>query len=116
MKRSYATRFEHDEEPLSEGGLWLNGSADGIDWCDVIARGGVAYGAVSRMRVAERRVEQGNLGAPPEDDAAPEGDYDDPTAVLSGEWGANQHATGTVFSRDPTNRYFQEVELRLRSS
>jgi hypothetical protein len=115
--RSYSTRFERDEEPLSDGGLWLNGRADGVDWCDVLVHDGVAYGEPSRMQVAERRVEQGALGAAPdEDDAAPEGDYDDPTAVLAGEWGANQHAKGTVFSRKPTDRYFQEVELRLRSS
>jgi len=115
--RSYSTRFELDEDPISEGGLWLNGKADGIDWCDVVTRGGVAYGAVSRMAVAERRVEQGTLGAGLEDaDAAPEGDYDDPTAVLGGEWGANQHAQGIVFSRNPTAEYFQEVEFRLRSS
>jgi hypothetical protein len=49
-------------------------------------------------------------------DGVPEGDYDDPTAVLAGAWGRNQHAKGTVFSRNPTNEYFQEVELRLRST
>jgi len=115
--RSYSTRFELDEDPLSEGGLWLNGKADGIDWCDVVTKGGVAYGAVSRMQVAERRAEQDRLGAGLEDtEAAPEGDYDDPTAVLGGDWGTNQHAKGVVFSRDPTEEYFQEVEFRLRSS
>jgi hypothetical protein len=114
--RSHRTSFELDEDPISEDGLWLNGRTDGVDWCDVVTRGGVAYGAVSRMRVAERRVEQGNLEEAGDADAAPEGDYDDPTAVLAGEWGANQHARGVVFSRDPTDRYFQEVEFRLRSA
>ena len=115
--RSYSTRFELDEDPISEGGRWLNGKADGIDWCDVVTRGGVAFGAVSRMQAAERRVEQGSLGAGLEDaGAAPEGDYDDPTAVLAGDWGADQHAKGTVFSRNPTEEYFQEVEFRLRSA
>ena len=115
--RFYSTRFELDEDPISEGGRWLNGKADGIDWCDVVTRGGVAFGAVSRMQAAERRVEQGSLGAGLQDaDAAPEGDYDDPTAVLAGDWGANQHATGVVFSRNPTEEYFQEVEFRLRSA
>jgi hypothetical protein len=115
--RSHRTHFELDEDPISEGGLWLNGKADGVDWCDVVTRGGVAYGAISRMQVAERRAEQGSLGAGLEETgAAPEGDYDDPTAVLRGDWGANQHAQGAVFSRDPTEGYFQEVEFRLRSS
>jgi hypothetical protein len=113
--RSHRTSFELDEDPISEAGLWLNGRADGIDWCDVVTRGGVAYGEVSRMAVAERRAEQADLGAGSEA-GAPEGDYDDPTAVLAGEWGINQHAQGVVFSRNPTDRYFQEVEFRLRSA
>lgn len=116
MKRSYRTSFERDESPISEGGRWLNGKRDGIDWADVITANGRAYGSVTRMAVAERRVEQGNLGAAPDEGAAPEGDYDDPTAVLTGTWGRNQHARARVFSRNPTDRYFQEVEIRLRSS
>lgn len=95
--------------------MWINGKKDGIDWADVITKNGVAYGAVTRMAVAERRVEQGNLD-PAGGEAAPEGDYDDPTAVLTGEWGKNQHAKGTVFSKNPTEKYFQEVEIRLRSA
>jgi len=71
---------------MSEGGLWLNGRRDGIDWADVVTRNGVAYGEVTRMGVAERRVEQGNLD-PSSEGSLPEGDYDDPTAVLAGEWG-----------------------------
>jgi hypothetical protein len=114
VQRSYSTKFEHDEDPISEHGMWINGKKDGIDWADVISKNGVAYGAVTRMAVAERRVEQGNLD-PSAGESAPEGDYDDPTAVLAGEWGKNQHAKGTVFSKNPTNEYFQEVEIRLRS-
>ena len=59
--RSYSTDFEHDEAPISEGGMWLNGGTDGIDWVDIVIENGVAHGAVTRMAVAERRVEQGNL-------------------------------------------------------
>ncbi len=112
--RSYSTRFTTDEDPISDGGLWINGKREGIDWADIVVSNGVAYGATTRMAEAERRVEQGNLG--PEDAAAPEGDYDDPTAVLGGEWGPNQYVKGGVFSRNQTDRYFQEVEIRLRSS
>lgn len=113
--RSYRTSFQLDEDPISEGGMWINGREDGIDWCNVITRNGVAYGEVSRMGVAERRVEQGNL-SPTADTASPEGDYDDPTAVLTGAWGKNQTAKATVFSRNQTGEYFQEVEFRLRST
>ena len=34
--RSYRTSFQTDEDPISEGGIWLNGRTDGIDWADVI--------------------------------------------------------------------------------
>ncbi len=114
--RSYGTRFERSETPISEDGMWLNGRQDGIDWCDVVTHDGEAFGEVSRMAIAERRSEQETLGAGTEGGGATEGDYDDPTAVLSGEWGPNQLARATVFSRNPTDQYFQEVEIRLRSS
>lgn len=113
--RSYRTEFPLVENPISEGGAWLNGRKDGIDWIDVVSAGGYAHGEVSRMTVAERRVEQGNL-APQDDAAAPVGDYDDPTAALSGSWGANQVAKATVYCRNPTDQYFQEVQIRLRTT
>ena len=113
--RSYRTRFQFDEDPISEGGIWLNGKRDGIDWIDAVVRNGVVYGAVSRMTAVERRAEQGNL-EPGTDGSVPEGDYDDPTAVLAGRWGRNQHAKARVFSRNQTEEYFQEVEIRLRST
>ena len=114
--RSYSTRFELDETPISEGGMWINGRKDGVDWCDVLTRDGVAFGEVSRMAVAERRKEQGNVAPSAADAPAPVGDYDDPTAVLAGTWGRNQVGRATVFCRNPTERYFQEVEIRLRST
>lgn len=113
--RSYVTRFVSDEEPLSEDGAWDNGRTDGIDWADVLTNDGVAFGAPTRMAAPERRVEQGNLDSPGQD-LLPEGDYDDPTALLRGQWGSVQHLKATVFSKNPTERYFQEVELRLRST
>ena len=116
FRRSYSTRFEGTEEPISEGGMWINGKAQGIDWADVVTEGGLAHGGRTRMAVAERRAEQGNLDPSSADAATPVGDYDDPTAVLTGRWGRNQHARGRVFSRNQTAEYFQEVELRLRSS
>jgi len=96
--------------------MWVNGRTDGIDWADVITKNGVARGGATRMAVAERRAEQGNLDAALTDVAAPIGDYDDPTAVLTGAWGKNQHVKARVFSRNQTEEYFQEVEIRLRST
>jgi hypothetical protein len=115
LVRSYSTRFEKDEEPISEGGMWLNGRKDGIDWCDVLSRDGHAFGEVSRMNSAERRAEQA-FGGEAVDASVVTGDYDDPAAVLAGTWGRNQSARATVYSVNPTDDYFQEVEIRLRSS
>jgi hypothetical protein len=91
-KRSYTARFQLAEDPISEGGKWINGGKDGIDWFNVITKNGVAYGAVSK------------------------GAYTDPTALLTGMWGKNQKVKARVFSRNQTEKYYQEVEIRLRSS
>jgi hypothetical protein len=90
-KRSYSTRFELDEDPISESGKWINGGKDGIDWYNVITKNGVAYGAVTQ------------------------GDYTDPTALLTGTWGKNQKVKARVFTRNQTEKYYQEIEIRLRS-
>ena len=111
--RSYSSDFPNDESPISEGGMWLNGKTDGIDWADVEITNGVVHGGPSRMNVAEQRAEQGNLD---DSDEAPAGDYDDPTAVLTGEWGPDQHGKGVVHSVNPTDEFFQEVQIRLRST
>ncbi len=47
---------------------------------------------------------------------APVGIYDDPTAVLGGTWGRNQFVRAQVYSKNQTNQYFQEVEIRLRTT
>ena len=89
---SYSTRFQRDEDPISEGGKWINGGKDGIDWYNVITKNGAAYGAVTQ------------------------GEYTDPTALLAGTWGKNQKVKAKVFSRNQTEKYYQEVEIRLRST
>lgn len=89
---SYTTRFRQDEAPISEGGRWLNGGKDGLDWYNVVITGGVAHGELSH------------------------GEFTDPTALLTGTWGKNQRVKARVFSRNPTERYYQEVEIRLRST
>ncbi len=112
--RSYKTEFKKNETPISEGGMWLNGRKDGINWCDVLVKDGVAFGEVSRNQVVERRAEQASLGAGAGAGGMPEGDYDDPTAVLTGKWGPNQFGKARIFSRNQTEKYFQEAQIRLR--
>jgi hypothetical protein len=109
--RSYKTDFPRDENPVDEDGMWLNGKKDAIDFTDCITSNGFIHGAPSRMNVLEKRAEQGNLD---DSDEAPEGDYDDPTAILTGEWGPNQHGKGVAHVEKPTDEWFQEVQIRLR--
>jgi hypothetical protein len=92
--RTYSTAFSANENPISEGGAWLNGKTDGVDWADVQTAGGVAHGTVV------------SLGPP----------YDDSTAVLKGPWANDQAACATVHLVNATSSIFEEVELRLRTS
>jgi hypothetical protein len=109
--RSYKTDFPRDENPVDEDGMWLNGKKDAIDFTDCITSNGFIHGAPSRMNVLEKRAEQGNLD---ESEEAPEGDYDDPTAILTGDWGPNQNGKGVAHVENPTEEWFQEVQIRLR--
>jgi hypothetical protein len=88
----YLTKFPSNEFPISEGGIWIGGRTVGLDWSDLGTVSGHAYGVV----------------------AAP--GYDDPTALLTGVWGPDQMARGTVFSINQQDSPNQEVELRLRSN
>jgi len=88
------------ENPISEGGKWLNGQTDGLDWTDVRTTRGFAFG-----------TEIGGNRPDPQK-------YDDSTALLKGNWGPNQTVQATVRSVNPNQdgKVWEEVELRLRSS
>lgn len=92
--RTYSTNFPATENPISQGSAWLNGGADGTVWNNVQTTPGKAFG------VPSEHLPQ----------------YTDPTAILKGAWGPIQIASGTVFCANPTASYFQEVEIRLRST
>ena len=89
---TYTTTFPATEDPMSESGKWANGATNGLDWHDVQTSGGKAYGTLATAS------------------------YSDPTAILTGVWGPDQTATATVYSQNQTDSYYQEVELRLRST
>jgi hypothetical protein len=89
---SYTTAFPGVESPISEGGHWVNGKTNGVDWSDVWSTGGQAIG---RQTSAS---------------------YTDATALLTGTWGADQQVTATVFNTAAVGEScYPEVELRLRS-
>ena len=89
---SYATSFPLSENPISEGGRWINGGTVGLGWTNVSTTPGLAIGQ--------------QIGA----------SYTDATALLTGTWGPDQMASATVHTVSQNDACFQEVELRLRSA
>jgi hypothetical protein len=89
---SYTTTFPLTENPISEGGNWTNGLADGFDWSNVRTTSGLAFGTQS--------------GA---------GGFNDSIGVLKGTWAPDQAATATVFTVNQTaGDVFEEAEILLR--
>ena len=89
----YSTNFPLTENPISEGGRWINGGSVGLDWTNVRTTPGQAFGTQS--------------GA----------SYTDSTALLTGVWGPDQEVTATVYTASPpAENCYPEVELRLRSA
>lgn len=91
--RTYRTSFPRAESPISERGNWEGGKTAGLDWADVATTPGLAFG-----------LEPGDRG------------YDDATALVTGAWGPDQTVQATVHSVNQSDRFYEEVELRLRSS
>src|SRR2546427_751312 len=81
----YTTNFSRAENPISEGGRWLNGRTDGLDWTDVRTTPGFAFG-----------TEIGGSTPAPQR-------YDDSTALLQGTWGPNPTAQATVRLINPNH-------------
>ena len=92
---TYSTTFPATENPISEGGKWVNGGTTGLDWTNILTLANVkAYGSSTGSG-------QG---------------YDDSTAVLQNigfTWGPNQTATGVVYLNSSGNAHDPEVELLL---
>jgi hypothetical protein len=87
-----STSFPLTENPISEGGKWINGKAQGLDWSNVATTPGLAFGTQTGS-----------------------GGYNDSIAILAGSWGPNQSATATVHSINQVGgNTFQEVEILLR--
>jgi hypothetical protein len=70
---TYSTNFAAAENPLSEGGKWINGQAVGLDWLNAQSSPGKAYGSA---------IATG---------------YNDDIGVLNTTFTANQFAQGTVY-------------------
>jgi hypothetical protein len=92
--RTYQTSFPLTENPISEGGNWVNGQAQGVDWSNVSTIPGFARGQ----------------------QVPGYGNYNDSVALVSGAWGANQTVRTTVRNVSPGDSTIREVEIRLRST
>jgi hypothetical protein len=47
LARTYTTTFPLTENPISEGGNWINGKAVGLDWANLATTNGMAIGLES---------------------------------------------------------------------
>jgi hypothetical protein len=92
IARTYTTTFSATENPISEGGNWQSGQSAGNNlFGDIRTIGTMAYGVSMPTQ------------------------FGDPTAILTGTWGANQQAQATVrIVTTPPATY--EVEVRLRTT
>lgn len=92
---TYTTAFPLTENPISEGGRWLNGQTNGLDWKDMQTTPGLAFGPVNFAT----------------------SHYDDATAVLSGSWSPDHRVECVVKSLNQVNGTtdFEEAEIRLRT-
>jgi hypothetical protein len=89
---TYATSFSVAENPISEGGNWINGGVTGLDWKNVITNVGLAYGTQDGI-----------------------GNFDDSVALLTGAWGPTQTVQATVHSVNPAAAQ-EEVEVWVRGN
>ena len=89
---TYTTNFPLIENPIFEGGHWINRLTNGTDPADVATTPGKAFGT------------QTGIGP----------NFADSTALLTGSWGPTQTVEAVVFVASGDTTPFQEVELRLR--
>ena len=90
--RTYTTSFPLAESPISERGNWEGGKPS------------ASIGATLPPLRPCLGLESGTQG------------YDDATALLTGNWGPDQTVQATVHSVNQSDKFYEEVELRLRSS
>jgi hypothetical protein len=97
----YSTDFDLTENPMSEGGVWLQGDTDGLDWLNIQTNSGIAYGSAFVGENGKAR-------------------YADPSACLKPliiPFTGNQWCEGIVHRNpnnytNPTDKH--EIELLLR--
>ena len=98
--RTYTTNFPLTENPISEGGNWLNGDAVGLDWTNMQTTAGFAFATQPGTNTGDAM-------------------FDDSIALLTGTWGNDQSAEATIKIVNPitaTGPCYQESEILLRGN
>ena len=93
VAQTYTTNFPLTENPISEGGKWINAGVVGLDWNNIRTTPGFAFGT--------------DPGTVP---------YADAWALLIGTWGPDQTAQATIKDQNPNTNCHQEHELVLRGN
>jgi hypothetical protein len=91
FSQTYSTRFEGNEEPLSEAGKWTN---NGVDWTQIRTQDGVACGTQTGTNTGKYK-------------------FNDSYAHLSG-FPPDQEAWGVAHIARPNASCIQEIEILLR--
>ncbi len=102
---SWSTTFPASENPISENGNWVGGSAGGRSfWTGHLIHGGRLWGNVQTAPGFAFGVDEPT-------------EFGDPTAILTGTWAPAQTLRAKVrVVRTPRGRCCHEVELRLRTT
>src|SRR5216684_3003921 len=95
VAQTYTTNFPLTEDPISEGGKWINAGVVGLDWSNVRATPGFAFGTNS-----------GTVA------------FADSWALLAGTWGSDQIVQAAIKDQNPADLAgcFQDIELVLRGN
>jgi hypothetical protein len=88
--QSYSTNFPLTENPISEGGKWTVPGSTASEWGNVQTSPGLAFGVNEPTQ------------------------FGDPTAVLTGTWGANQTVQEKISIVSTPTTCCHEVSVRLR--
>jgi hypothetical protein len=97
---TYTTNFPLTENPLSEGGNWIEGGDVGLDWTNMRTTAGFAFATQSGTNSGDAM-------------------FDDSIALLTGTWSNDQSAQATIKIVKPitaTGSCYQESELLLRGN
>ena len=103
--KTYSSDFPTDENPVSEGGIWINGLKEGIDWADCVVSNGRIHGGPTRMNrrrsaPSRPRSAPASMTTPPRRRAT----TTIPTAVITGRVGLEPVRQGHRRRRQPDRR------------